>query len=270
MKMKIRCGLLAVLLLGSSVMAYAGNGIKRSEWDFRPEITTGNFVYFFPVFCANLYLGYKLSKSDLNDNPDGSSLPWWYPQVGWRSTFVSDARIGGENWYDSKVNLFDWTDPGFSIGYSVNYTSKQVPFGFRFKVAYDHQNFKAKKDKKVDDWTSFSKDMIVPEAALKILFGKYRTSEQMYILSLGARYDYAFNAKGLYDGKDTVNNGFSGIIGFEAASPSAHIQMGLNFSIPFYKYFNEDFSPDGGITRPYRDSKVNMLMIGEVYMRYGF
>ena len=132
------------------------------------------------------------------------------------------------------------------------------------------RNFKAKKDKKVDDWTSFSKDMIVPEAALKILFGKYRTSEQMYILSLGARYDYAFNAKGLYDGKDTVNNGFSGIIGFEAASPSAHIQMGLNFSIPFYKYFNEDFSPDGGITRPYRDSKVNMLMIGEVYMRYGF
>ena len=52
MKMKIRCGLLAVLLLGSSVMAYAGNGIKRSEWDFRPEITTGNFVYFFPVLLV--------------------------------------------------------------------------------------------------------------------------------------------------------------------------------------------------------------------------
>ena len=270
MKMKIRCGLLALMLLGSSAIANAGNGIKRSEWDFRPEITTGNFVYFFPAFCANLFLAYKLTKTDLRDNPDASSLPWWYPQVGWRTTFVSDAMIGGENWQKAKVNIFDWTDPGCSIGFCVNFTSKQVPFGFRFKVAYDHQNFKAKKDKKVNDWTSFSKDMIVPEAALKILFGKYRTSEGMFVLSLGARYDYAFNAKGLYDGKDAVNNGFSGIIGFEVARPSEHVQIGLNYAIPFYKYFNEDFTPDGGMTYPYHDSKVSMLSNGEVYMRFGF
>lgn len=269
MKMKIRCGLLAILLFGSSLMANAGNGIKRSEWDFRPEITTGNVVYWLPAFAANLYLGYKLSKTNLNEDIDGTSLPWWYPQIGWRSAFATSVRIGGKSWYDVKENSLDWTDPGLSIGYAVNYTSKQVPFGFRFKIAYEHQNFKAKQNIKDEDRISFSKDMFVPEAALKILFGKYRTSERMFVLSLGARYDYAFSAKGYYDGKDAVNNGFSGIIGFEAAVPSAHIQMGGNFAIPFYKYFNEDFSPDGGMTHPYRDSKVD-IWVAEVFMRFGF
>jgi len=270
MKMKFKCGLLALLLLGSSTMIYAGNGIKRSEWDFRPEITTGNFVYFFPVFCANLFLGYKLTNTDLSDNPSAESLPWWYPQIGWRSTFISDITYGGHRYGDTKENVFDWTDPGFSIGYAVNFTSKQVPFGFRAKLAYDHENFKARDYKEKGPWTSFSKDMIVPEAALKILFGKYRTSEQMYILSLGARYDYAFNAKGPFDSKDAVNNGVSGIIGFEFASPAQHIQMGGNYVIPFYDYFNKDYSPDGGITRPFENAKTSLLTVLEVYMRFGF
>ena len=112
--------------------------------------------------------------------------------------------------------------------------------------------------------------MIVPEAAVKILFGKYRTAEQMYILSLGARYDYTFNAKGLYNGKETVNSGISGIIGFEFASPAQHIQMGGNYVIPFYDYFNKSYSPDGGMTYPYANAKTSLLTIAEVYMRFGF
>ena len=169
-----------------------------------------------------------------------------------------------------QFDFFDWTDPGFSIGYAANFTSKQVPFGFRAKLAYDHQNFKARDYKEKGPWTSFSKDMIVPEVALKILFGKYRTSEQMYILSLGARYDYAFNAKGPFDSKDAVNNGVSGIIGFEFASPSQHIQMGGNYVIPFYDYFNKNYSPDGGATRPFENAKTSLFCVAEVYMRFGF
>ena len=111
-----------------------------------------------------------------------------------------------------------------------------------------------------------NKDIVMRD---KILFGKYRTSEQMYILSLGASYDYAINAKGLYDGKETVNSGFSGIIGFECASPTQHFQAGFNYMIPFYDYFNNDYSPDG-YTRPYANAKTKMYTIGEVYVRFGF
>lgn len=44
MEKMIRSGLLTILLLSSSVFANAGNGIKRSEWSFRPEVTTDNLI----------------------------------------------------------------------------------------------------------------------------------------------------------------------------------------------------------------------------------
>ena len=270
MIMKIRYGLLALLLLSCS-MANAGNGIKRSEWDFRPEITTGNVVYWLGGLFGSMLLEQKLAGKSLSEDYNPADRPWWYPQIGWRSVFIDSAAFGEykNSSFDTKGNMFDWTDPGFSVGYAVHFTSKQVPFGFRAKIAYDHQNFKSK-PKNENSYTSFSKDMIVPEVALKILFGKYRTSETMYIISLGASYDYAINAKGLYDDKETVNSGFSGIVGLECAFPESHFQAGMHFTIPFYDYFNKDFSPDGGYSHPYRNAKTKMYMLGEVYFRLGF
>jgi len=272
MKIKFRCGFLAFLLLGSTVIANAGNGIKRSEWDFRPEITTGNVVYFLVGFTGSMLLEQNVVGKSLSDDYNPEDKPWWYPQVGWRTAFISEVQYADYHTYDLDVkgNFFDWTDPGYSIGYTVNFTSKQVPFGFRAKLSYEHENFKARDKKLKGDWTTFSKDMIVPEAALKIQFGKYRTSEQMYILSLGARYDYALNAKGLYDDKETVNSGVSGLIGFEFGSPSTHFQFGWTYAIPFYDYFNKDYSPDGGITYPFANAKTSLKSTAEVYMRLGF
>ena len=272
MKMKIRCGLLAILLLGSVLMANAGNGIKRSEWDFRPEITTGNVVYFLAGFAGSMILEQKLLGKSLSDEYNPEDKPWWFPQVGWRTTFISEVQYADYHTYDLDVkeNFFDWTDPGYSIGYTVNFTSKQVPFGFRVKLSFEHENFKARDKKIKGDWTTFSKNMIVPEGALKIQFGKYRTSDGIFILSLGARYDYAINAKGLYNDKGTVNSGVSGIIGFEIGRPTSHFQAGGNYVIPFYDYFNKNYSPDGGITYPYANAKTSLKSTAEIYFRLGF
>ena len=267
MKMKIRCGLLALLLLGSSVMANAGSGIKRSEWDYRPEVTVGNFAYWLPVMFGHNFLAMKVAQKYSDETAE--SLPWWFPAFGLRNSFLSDLSIGGVNYTDEEGNYFNWTNPEFSVGFGISYTSKQVPFGFRAKIAYDHQGFRAR-EKKGSDWTVFTKDMIIPEAALKILFGKYRTSGTMIVVSLGARYDYAIGANGLYNGKETVNNGWSGIAGFEYASPAQHASVGGNFVIPFYDYFNKSFSPNGGMTYPYEKAKAGGFVLMEVYIRYGF
>lgn len=268
MKMKIRCGLLAIVLLGISEIANASNGIKRSEWDFRPEITTGNVVYFLVGFTGSMLFELK----DLSGDYNPEDKPWWLPQIGWRSVFISDVQYADYHTYDLDVkeNALDWTDPGYSLGYTVNFTSKQVPLGFRVKLSFEHESFKVREKKLKGDWTTFSKNMIVPEGALKIQFGKYRTSEKIFILSLGARYDYAINAKSLYNDKETVNSGFSGIIGLEFGSPSAHFQFGGNAVIPFYDYFNKDYSPDGGITYPYANAKTSLKSTAEVYLRLGF
>ena len=275
MKMKLRCGLLALLLLGSSTMVYAGNGIKRSEWDFRPEITTGNVAYWLPAYATSLFIEQKIMKREMNSPMSGEDVPLWFPQIGFRYTFIGDVSVWqkevGKSSLDlteTKANILDWTNPDFSIGYSVNFTTKQFPLGFRVKLAYDHQSFKAK-EKSSNDWTTFSKEMIVPEVVLKILFGSYRTSGTMFSLNVGASYDYAFSASNIYKDRKTVNNGVSGIIGFDFAHPSEHIQIGANYIHPFYDYFNSSFSSDKGRTYPYKDSKAKLSRM-EVFLRYGF
>lgn len=270
MRTKLKFWIFVSVLLDCSVVIYAGNGIKRSEWNFRPEITTGNVVYALGGMIGSMLLDYKISDKSLSEDYNPSEKLWWLPQFGLRTVFLSEADYAEYKYNkDVKGNYFDWTDPGYSIGYAVNYTSKQVPFGFRAKVSYDHQNFKSK-PKGESSYTSFSKDMIVPEVDLKILFGSYRTSESMFILSLGASYDYAINAKGLYNDKKTVNSGFSGRFGLELANPSQHYQFGAHYIIPFYDYFNKDYSPDGGRSYPYEDAKTKMYIIMEFFIRLGF
>ena len=246
--MKIRCGLLAFLLLGSSTMAYAGNGIKRSEWSLRTELTTSNIIY----GCVGM-VGIAAVGSLIYD---GEEFPWWFPTI--------QPRTADLHTPECKDKLLNFGFPDYSIGETVNYMSKEFPIGFWAKVAYERQGFETKKNN-----VTFSKQMIVPELGLLIRFGKYRTAENIFTLNVGASYDYAFSAKGQYNGTECINSGFSGVIGFSYGSPSQHFQMGFTATIPFYSYFNKNFSPDGGITHPYEKWDGKTFIISE-YIRFGF
>lgn len=282
MRMKFRCSLMAIMLLGSLVMANAGNGIKRSEWSFNPEITTSNLVY-----GEVGALGLEILRQQVL----GDEHPWWYPIMGMRTVVVSHVHYSDgyypsdmpsglkysdrrKYWVDGrysdkvKEQLFDFGFPSYSIGYSVTYMSKELPLEFMTKIAYEQRGFDARM-KNESDYIAFRKQMIVPEAVLKIRIGKYRTASSIFVLNIGASYDYALDAQGFHDGKETVNNGFSGILGFAWGSPEVHFQLGVDASFPFYDYFNTSYSPDGGKTHPQMKAKAKPGVCN-FFIRYGF
>ena len=306
-KVKFRCCLLAILLLGSSMMSFAGNGINRSEWSFKPEITSDNLV----LGLVGMFGIRALEQYAYNDDP----APWWIPYISYRGNpglFLSEDytyhirtkdndRINDASLtYSDKVRLVDFKDMGYSFGGSVTYMSKEMPFGFWAKVSYERQVYKIKGnpdggvrgymlegewiyDKNsevryqstigeiIGEEITLSKQMIVPEAGLKIRFGKYRTAEQIFTIDLGARYDYAINSKGIYSGKDVVNNGISGIIGFAYGRPDKHFQIGFDYEHPFYDYFNKNYSPDGGKTYPFKNTHNGWYRFAlSIYIRRGF
>lgn len=250
MKMEIRCCLLTVWLLGSSVIANAGNGIKRSEWSLRTELSAGDIVIGDIGMFGLAALAGKIY--------DGEEAPWWFPTMCFRQAYLATPEC--------KDKFLDLGLPDHSIGECITYMSKELPIGFWAKVAYERQGFKPKDDQ----YKPFSKQMVVPELGIKIRFGNYRTADAMYILDVGVSYDYAFNAKGDYDGKDVVNSGFSGLVGFSYGLPDSHIQIGLSASFPFYHYFNKSFTPDGGKTFPYEKKWSTKVMVMSWSIRYGF
>lgn len=306
MIIRIRNGLLAILLLGCSEMVNAGKGIKRSEWSFRPEITTDNVILGVVGMTGGMILEGAIY--------DEGESPWWFPLVTYRGnpgmylkedytyhhrTTKSDYQHEGKLHYDDKMRIVDFNDIGYSIGGCLTYMSKEIPLGFWFKLSYERQVYKIKgatgvkgymsqegewiydKSSEVNytsaignligDNATLSKQMIVPEAGLKIRFGKYRTAEQIFTIDLGARYDYALDSKGLYGGKDVVNNGITGIIGFAYGRPDKHFQVGFDYEHPFYDYFNRSYSPDRGRTYPFKDTYNGGFRFSmSIYVRRGF
>lgn len=302
MEKMIRSGLLTILLLSSSVFANAGNGIKRSEWSFRPEVTTDNLI----LGVVGMTGGMALEGALYVDEES----PWWFPLITYRgnsgismheeySYFIRNNPHSQKMFYEDKIRLIDFKNIGFSIGGSVTYMSKELPIGFWMKVAYERQVYGIKGATGVKgymssegDWIydsssdvrytspigdmigdelTLSKQMIVPEAGIKIRFGKYRTADQIFTIDLGARYDYALDSKGLYNGKDVVNNGITGIFGFAYGRPDKHFQVGFNYEMPFYDYFNKSYSPDGGYSKPFKNLSFDWFRFGmSIYVRRGF
>lgn len=275
MKMKIRCGLLAVLLLGSSVMAYAGNGtgLKRNQWDYGPEITLANPGY-------GIVLGEALALLYGEDRPHWAPLiiskTYITPSLHFSSGTYdrSQKRMVGR--LDGSAKSAKWYDPdlkNFSVGYVVNFMSKEFPLGFSAKVAYEQMGFDAtmsNEDGPIGEY-EFRKQMIVPEVLLRVRIGNYRKGGGLICIELGGCYDYAIGAKCMgYTGTETVNSGVTGIIGFNLADPVLHLQIGADYYIPSYNFFNREFSPDGGATTPLNNTWWSSAKALSFYVRLGF
>lgn len=281
MKMKFRCGLLAILLLGSSVSAKAGNGLKRNSWDCGPEITVSNLVY--GEIGA---FGLEFLRQGMFGDDD---RPWWFPTMGMKCVtttkvdyskgYYNNSATRGyyidnkKNWvnarYSTKIRdgFLNFTEiPSYSFGYRVSYMSKELPIGFSAKVAYEQQGFDAKMEGD-EEYTKFRKKMIVPELLAKIRIGKYMKDDFLFVANVGACYDYTLEAQGFHEGKDAVNDGVTGIIGISAGYPAWHLQIGMNYYHPFYDYFNKDYSSDG--TYPQADASATVWGFN-FYVTLGF
>ena len=131
---------------------------------------------------------------------------------------------------------------GFYIG--INYKSREVAF----------------KGTDLNDRAHY----IAPEAGLRFKFGY----EKGVYLEVGASYDYVVKYKGEMNdyGKDAVNNGVS--LNFGIGRWNAKGPFQLNFKVPIYNFYNKDFTPDNGLTYPFKGVNRNIAYISFMYRLY--
>lgn len=273
MKKSMKFNLLALMLLGNWVMSYAGNGIRRSEWDCGPEISVANVIYGQLAGIA-LPLIY------------GEDRPYWAPNIIYKGYLAPSLNFSSGT-YDreqhkmvgrldgtaKKNGVFDPNLKNFSVGYAVNYMSKKIPVGFSAKLAYEQTGFDAEmrnEDGYIGD-EKFRRQMIVPEFLLLIRIGSYLKSATIFTINLGGCYDYVIGAKSMsYSGRETLNSGVTGIVGFNWGDPAGHFQVGALYYIPSYNYFNRDYTPDGGTTYPLNNKYWSASNALSFYVRLGF
>ena len=147
----------------------------------------------------------------------------------------------------------------YAIGISGIWDHYDTPFGFYFGL-----NYKSKevvfKDVNRNDRAHY----VSPEVGLRFKFGDKRG----LLLEMGTSYDYVFKYKGgmhNYE-KDAVNNGFCLNVGLGQWNSKGQCQ--LNFKLPIYNFYNKDFSPDKGLTYPFKDVDRNIAYISFLYRYY--
>ena len=251
---------LLLLLIGGGEFAVRAEGLlNKSGWSYSPVITTTNNVY---GNVANTLFG---SIPFFTSDPSSfyTHNRWWIPQTltKWDVLNSIDTPAG-----KASTKFWDWGLTNYSIGYQVGYMSRMFPLGFSAQVDYERRATKAKMPG-MEHYTRYAKQMVVPTVLLSCRFGDYATRNYNIVAEIGGSYDYTFKCKGDYTDTESVNNGFTGIVGIGYVNTLSHVSVSLRYEHDFYDYFNTDFTVDG--MKPYEGIQTKHGQLA-VYFSVGF
>lgn len=133
-----------------------------------------------------------------------------------------------------------------AIGLSGEYYFEETNFGLYGSLKYKSTEVSFKGTQLNDRARYFS-----PELGLRLRSGKGEDSG--FTFGFSAAYDLMFKYKGnIHDySKSAANSGFTGNVSLGIYSENG--VFSIKYSMPFYNFYNNNYSPDGGTTLPFKD-----------------
>lgn len=137
-----------------------------------------------------------------------------------------------------------------AIGPSASIDFEDVAIGFFGAVKYKtHEVFYDKLGKGDDNDRAH---YISPELGVRLNFGDFEVNglDTRWTIEAGASYDVVIGYNGhVHDfSKKAIKGGFNAMVGFGYTTEEGSVV--LKYTHPLHNFYNEDFSPDGGITHP--------------------
>lgn len=173
--------------------------------------------------------GWSPSFSVSNNAPDDFGKM----RNGYAQTFANPFKRIGD--FGIGLSIEDYSEIGIGYYTSLKYKSHEVAF----------------KGTKLNDRARY----ISPEIGIRYTPSDIDRRSGITI-GAGVSYDWMLKYRGkMHDyGNDAANSGFTASLSLGFCSREVE---GLSFSIkagiPLYNFYNKDFSPDGGITHPFKD-----------------
>lgn len=147
----------------------------------------------------------------------------------------------------------------YSIGLGGSWDNVSTPFGAYVGLNYKSNEVVFKDDDRNDRAHYFS-----PELGMRLRFG----DGGGFLVEVGASYDMVLSYKGKYHdySKDAINGGFCAnmAIGIWGGSSSFVVK----YSHPTYNFYNQNFTPDNGMTFPFKDVNRKLGYISLLF-RFG-
>ena len=229
-----------------------GQSFRENQWSFKPRFVdrAGLLNLAYNALIGGLSLG-------LEGNDAWDKITPWLPASYLCIDGVSMKTPDGKVKFDYG-NVWEkyylWGFRNYSAGFEVTWQKRRFPIGAFLYCDYKHYTM----DMKFPNETEYTKHIthsIVPALGIRCNFGTF--DKRVYpVVEAGIAYNYNFKFKGKY-GNDlkAVNNGIVGIYGAGVEIPYARMVLTIRYQMNHYNYFNEDYTPDNGVTYPYKGVK---------------
>lgn len=206
-----------------------------------------------PATLANSFISAALDE----DDAFGGSIRYDLFQVKNGNDKISIDK--GSYWGFKSKDMFSNVQYGLKFGWQPGLS----PFGIYLSCAYQFNKFRAQFDPNIDQWDKFKMHSIRPGIGIRItpFINLLEDDGWSPILEIGTSYNCYFSCTAPYDSdKSQFNSGMISTFGIGARFKENYSLTG-GVELYHYSMFNQGFSPDGGITHPYKDIKSSKLTI---------
>ena len=261
MNRMMRILLLGSLVLSSSFMAKAQ---KRAVSPFQLNVVGestnfwSNDYLALPAALVNYGLT-RLFEGDVEDGFGTTALNFDLFSV--KQNGVKVRNNNGKYFGFKAKDMFSNVNYGLRFGYQATY----VPIGVYVSCLYNYRRFEA--DLGVGGQTEkFKMHNIKPGIGVRLtpFIGMLEKEGLSPMLEAGVAYTAVLAAEGPYNNdKDQFKGGLSSNYALGVRFGNNNVSAGVE--VNHYNVFNEDFTPDGGITYPYQGVKTSHYTISIRY-----
>lgn len=225
--------------------AYGDDDDSGIFWGFRSS--GGNFWS-----ASYLALPTNLINTFIPNSESASYL--YYSHVKYENE-NGKMNVNQGNWFGFKSkDMFANVRYGFHVGWQP----KEFPFGVYVSGEYGFNKFRLDYDDSGFE-TKFKFHSVQPGIGVRLAPLAVR-HDWTPILDVSMIYNYTFSLTGPFNNdKSQINNGIRSHYGIGARFGNTTIVAG--FEKEHYNRFNQDFTPDGGVSYPYKNVKSKAFNI---------
>lgn len=253
---KLRILLFGLLLSVLSLPASAENDFFFNIYGGSNNLWSSTYLQL-PTNLLNDVISNALGNGDVGGIFYGATLRYDLFSVNNGGAKVKLDK--GSYWGFKSKDMFSHVCYGLKFGWQPELS----PFGIYVACAYQFNKFKAQFDPNINSWEKYKMNSIRPGIGIRItpFINMLKDKGGSPIIEVGTSYNYYFSCKAPYDNdKNQFKSGMISTLGIGTRF-YRHVSVTGGVELDHYSIFNQEFTPDNGISYPYKDIKSKKMTI---------
>lgn len=255
--------IITILMLVCPIKAKAQTNFFVHCYGGSTNFWSANFMQLPPAIINGLI---EYALEEYGDRYGDERINYW----GYRGEYFAIKDNGEKIKLDyGKMFGFKARDMfrNFEYGFQAGWQPRLSPFGFYVSCGYQFRQFRASLVEGKDVATKYKTSVLIPGIGIRItpFIDMLEDEGVSPIIEIGSSYNVFLAAKGAFNNdKAQFNHGLTSTFSIGARTETYSVTGGVD--IDHFNLFNQEYTPDNGITYPYANIKSKHLVFHLSYV----